>query len=439
MSGSRHSIRETKRVDKLVLTNCSSGCPATQVLFRKAIADAHSRADLFTFEERERSISPRALFFRGFRGLLSSHQRAMMKSVSSSGRTRRHGSVLCQLPPHTPATGTGCVQSRDNHPRRRHPSAGAGPPAAGSGTLGRDDRDRAGCLAAVGLQLARSLPPGVTPRVRDGRGYGHVTAWDDELRAVLRSAVERPPGIGAMTSWNGRSNLLRQRLARWDGRWWSDRTVLRGSCIRWATSGNGPDMSCSRTDTAPKDAADPPAGQGLGAEGRPALRGRDGRVAVPAVACLLGTRGKSAKVVISGRNARHVLFGAINVRTGHRLLLPQGEYQKGEDFREFLLLIHDHYRGWPVWLLLDEDSSHAARGSVAAARGSWGSVCSGCPKHVPELNAMDHVWGHAKDEVCANHQEPSIEHLVDRFIRYIQGLSLRRPNGRPVYYRRTSG
>ena len=49
---------------------------------------------------------------------------------------------------------------------------------------------------------------------------------------------------------------------------------------------------------------------------------------------------------------------------------------------------------------------------------------------------MDHVWGHAKDEVCANHQEPaiehlvdrfiqepSIEHLVDRFIRYIQGLS----------------
>jgi hypothetical protein len=25
--------------------------------------------------------------------------------------------------------------------------------------------------------------------------------------------------------------------------------------------------------------------------------------------------------------------------------------------------------------------------------------------------------------VCANHQEASIEHLVDRFIRYIQGLS----------------
>ena len=118
---------------------------------------------------------------------------------------------------------------------------------------------------------------------------------------------------------------------------------------------------------------------------------------------------------------RRVLFGAINVRTGHRLLLPR-RYQKGEDFREFLLLIHDHYRGWPVWLLLDEDSSHTAHGSVGLAR-ELGIGLLWLPKHCPELNAMDHVWGHAKDEVCANHQEPSIEHLVDRFIRYIQGLS----------------
>src|SRR5207302_11178808 len=36
------------------------------------------------------------------------------------------------------------------------------------------------------------------------------------------------------------------------------------------------------------DATDPPAGQGLGAEGRPALRRRDRLVAVPAVARPLG-------------------------------------------------------------------------------------------------------------------------------------------------------
>jgi hypothetical protein len=45
------------------------------------------------------------------------------------------------------------------------------------------------------------------------------------------------------------------------------------------------------------------------------------------------------------------------------------------------------------------------------------------PKRCPELNGMDHLWGDAKDEVCANHQESSIDHSVDRFIQYIQGLS----------------
>lgn len=79
-------------------------------------------------------------------------------------------------------------------------------------------------------------------------------------------------------------------------------------------------------------------------------------------------RGRAAKVVISGRNARQVLFGAINFRTRHRLLLPR-RYQRGDDFREFLLLIHDRYRSWPVWLLLDEDPGHTAHGSVGLTRG----------------------------------------------------------------------
>jgi hypothetical protein len=45
------------------------------------------------------------------------------------------------------------------------------------------------------------------------------------------------------------------------------------------------------------------------------------------------------------------------------------------------------------------------------------------PKRCPELNAMDHLWGHTKDAVCANHQDPVIDHLVDVFIQHIQSLS----------------
>jgi transposase len=261
-----------------------------------------------------------------------------------------------------------------------------------------------------------------TPRaVRDGRGSGHVTAWDDELRAVLRSAVERPPGDWGYGDLEWTVDLLRQHLARWDGRSWSDRTVRRqlhqlGYVWKRPRYVLQPDRYRARKMRRIRQQV-----KDLGPRAVLLFEDETDLLLFPPLRARWARRGKSAQVVISGRNARRVLFGAINVRTGHRLLLPR-RYQKGEDFREFLRLIHDHYRGWPVWLLLDQDSSHTAHGSVGLAR-ELGIGLLWLPKRCPELNAMDHVWGHAKDEVCANHQEPSIEHLVDRFIRYIQGLS----------------
>ena len=49
----------------------------------------------------------------------------------------------------------------------------------------------------------------------------------------------------------------------------------------------------------------------------------DRPVAVPA--CPLGQRGGHAKVWLSGRNARRVIFGAMNLRTGTRLFVPRRE------------------------------------------------------------------------------------------------------------------
>jgi transposase len=261
-----------------------------------------------------------------------------------------------------------------------------------------------------------------TPRaVRDRRGCGHVTAWDDDLLAVLRSALERPPRDWGYRDSEWTVHLLGQHLASWDGRSWSDRTVRRqlhqlGYVWKRPRYVLQPDRYRARKMRRIRQRV-------KDLEPRAVLLFEDETdlLLFPPLRACWARRGKSAKVVISGRNARRVLFGAINVRTGHRLLLPR-RYQKGEDFREFLLLIHDHYRGWPVWLLLDEDSSHTAHGSVGLAR-ELGIGLLWLPKRCPELNAMDHVWGHAKDEVCANHQEASIEQLVDRFIRYIQGLS----------------
>lgn len=134
-----------------------------------------------------------------------------------------------------------------------------------------------------------------------------------------------------------------------------------------------------------------------------------------------GLRGQRTLVPLTGANARRVVFGTINIRTGHHLLLAR-KYQRGDDFRAFLRFLHRHYRGWGIALILDEDPCHTAHASKDLA--NWlGIKLLWLPKRCPELNGMDHLWGHGKDHVCANRQYADIEQEVNRFITYLYGLS----------------
>src|SRR4051794_21750031 len=67
-------------------------------------------------------------------------------------------------------------------------------------------------------------------------------------------------------------------------------------------------------------------------------------------------RGEPAGVHIGGRNARRVVFGAMNLVTGTRLLLPQPK-GRAPNFQAFLTEVRSRYRGWHVAMLLDEDPS----------------------------------------------------------------------------------
>jgi transposase len=132
-------------------------------------------------------------------------------------------------------------------------------------------------------------------------------------------------------------------------------------------------------------------------------------------------RGQPAPVPISGANAKRVIFGALNVHTGSRLFLDQPR-QRAENFRAFLDLVHWHYRGWRVAMVLDEDSSHTAGGSTALAA-RLGIDLLWLPKRTPHLNPMDHLWRHAKAVVCANRQYRSIDDQVEDFLVYLYGLT----------------
>lgn len=132
-------------------------------------------------------------------------------------------------------------------------------------------------------------------------------------------------------------------------------------------------------------------------------------------------RGRPKEVVLSGRNDRRVVFGAMNLRTGRRLLLPR-EHQRAGDFQAFLRVVHHYYRGWHVALLLDEDPSHTATGSVALA--DWFDIeLLWLPKRSPQLNPMDTLWGQGKDVISADKQYATIDEQVDRFVAYLGSLS----------------
>jgi transposase len=75
-------------------------------------------------------------------------------------------------------------------------------------------------------------------------------------------------------------------------------------------------------------------------------------------------------------------------------------------------------------LLLDGDSSHTARVSQQLAarlhiRLLW------LPIRCPELNPMEHLWRAAKQNVCANRQDVSIDLAVLRVLRYLRRLTPR--------------
>lgn len=132
-------------------------------------------------------------------------------------------------------------------------------------------------------------------------------------------------------------------------------------------------------------------------------------------------RGQQAEVLITGQNAKRVLFGGLNLLTGERLLLTRPR-QTAKDFAQFLLLLrHQHKRG-PLALLLDENGIH----TCPATR----SLCQKLrirllflPKRSPHLNPADHLWRWTKQTFAANRQEADIDTLVRFFTNGVHQLS----------------
>ncbi len=132
-------------------------------------------------------------------------------------------------------------------------------------------------------------------------------------------------------------------------------------------------------------------------------------------------RGEQATVGITGMNAKRVLFGTVNLRTGHRItMLCPRLNQAG--FQAFLHLLRCRYKGRQIWMLLDGASAHIAPKSQALAE-ALNIVLVWLPKQCPELNCMDHLFKEVKADISANYQYSSIDEHAAYAEHYILHLS----------------
>ena len=131
--------------------------------------------------------------------------------------------------------------------------------------------------------------------------------------------------------------------------------------------------------------------------------------------------GQQTCVRLSGRNAKRVLFGSLNLATGRRVFLSR-ERHTASDFCTFLRQLRSHYPRGYIALVLDEDPSHTAQASQRLAS-ELDMELLWLPHRSPELNPVESLWRLGKQKVCANRQYPDLIDEVQAFLRFLSHLS----------------
>jgi hypothetical protein len=136
--------------------------------------------------------------------------------------------------------------------------------------------------------------------------------------------------------------------------------------------------------------------------------------------------GEAAPIAITGNNAKRVLYGTINIRTGHRILMRY-QNMKQAGFHAFLHVLRRCYGHRQVWLVLDGASSHTSARSQALAE-QLDIKLIWLPKQCAELNGMDHFWRAVKGNISANYQFTGINEHVS----YAEWYSLQLTNNQAL-------
>lgn len=134
-----------------------------------------------------------------------------------------------------------------------------------------------------------------------------------------------------------------------------------------------------------------------------------------------GPIGEQVRVPITGGHGRRILHGTLNVGSGDVRLDVTEEWNQ-EVHQQYLGMIRARWRGWQIVVFEDRASQHKAPASMQLAA-SLGIEVRLLPRATPELNAMDHLWKHAKREALGNRPTQSVDESALDVCCYIWDLS----------------
>ncbi len=131
-------------------------------------------------------------------------------------------------------------------------------------------------------------------------------------------------------------------------------------------------------------------------------------------------RGQQREVVISGRNGRRVIHGALNAQTGELVDLVR-ERRRQDDGSAFLERLGQVRPEVPKLLIWDNAPPHHPKRALAAAQAAHVPIAwlPFLPFRSPELNPLEDLWRLLKAVVAANRVYATLEALAAHAVSWL--------------------
>jgi transposase len=125
-------------------------------------------------------------------------------------------------------------------------------------------------------------------------------------------------------------------------------------------------------------------------------------------------------VVISGRNGRRVIHGALNVQTGELVRVVR-ERSRTDDSQAFVEALGHLRPDVPKVLIWDNAPPHHPK-RVQAAAAAAKIELAWLPFRSPELNPCEDLWRLLKADIAANRAYASLEEEAERAVTWLDRL-----------------